>query len=41
MNKSTSVAKQENATWILNLKKGVYRYSSDGSSKRKGTFRVT
>ena len=41
LNKSTSVAKQENATWILNLKKGVYRYSSDGSSKRKGTFRVT
>lgn len=41
VNKSTSVAKQENATWILNLKKGVYRYSSDGSSKRKGTFRVT
>ena len=38
--KSTSVAKQENATWILELKKGVYQYSSDGSSKRKGTFRV-
>ncbi len=41
VNRSTSVAKQENATWILNLKKGVYQYSSDGSSKRKGTFRVT
>ncbi len=41
LNRSTSVAKKENATWILNLKKGVYQYSSDGSSKRKGTFRVT
>jgi hypothetical protein len=41
LNKSASVAKQENATWILSLKKGVYRYSSDGSSKKKGTFRVT
>lgn len=41
VNRSTSVAKRENATWILTLKKGVYRYSSDGSSKRKGSFRVT
>ena len=40
VNRSTSVAKQENATWIVSLKKGVYRYSSDGSSKKKGTFRV-
>ena len=40
MNRSTSVAKQEQATWILNLKKGVYRYASDGSSKKRGTFRV-
>ena len=41
LNRSTSVAKKENATWILALKKGVYQYSSDGSSKKKGTFRVT
>ena len=41
LSKSTSVAKKETATWILTLKKGVYRYSSDGSSKRKGSFRVT
>ncbi len=40
VNKSTSVAKKEQATWILTLKKGVYRYSSDGSSKKEGTFRV-
>ena len=40
VNRSTSVAKRESATWILDLKKGVYRYSSDGSSKKKGTFRV-
>ena len=40
VNRSTAVAKKENATWILTLKKGVYRYSSDGSSKKKGTFRV-
>jgi NitT/TauT family transport system substrate-binding protein len=41
VNRSTSVAKKENATWILTLAKGVYRYSSDGSSKRKTVFRVT
>jgi NitT/TauT family transport system substrate-binding protein len=40
VNRATSVAKRQNATWILNLKKGVYRYSSDGSSKRKGALRV-
>jgi NitT/TauT family transport system substrate-binding protein len=40
VNRSTSVAKREQATWIVTLKKGVYRYSSDGSSKRKGAFRV-
>ena len=40
LSKATSVAKKENATWILTLRKGVYRYSSDGSSKRKTTFRV-
>ena len=40
VNRSTNVTKRENATWILTLRKGVYRYSSDGSSKRKGTFRV-
>ena len=39
--KSTSVSKKEEVTWTLNLKKGVYGYSSDGSSKRKGSFRVT
>ena len=38
--KSTSVSKKEEVTWTLNLKKGVYGYSSDGSSKRKGSFRV-
>lgn len=41
LNRSTSVAKQQNATWTVTLKKGVYRFSSDGSSKRKGSFRVT
>jgi NitT/TauT family transport system substrate-binding protein len=41
VNKTTSVAKREDATWIVTLKKGVYRFSSDGSSKKKGTFRVT
>jgi len=41
VDRSTSVAKKQNATWIIDLKKGVYRYSSDGSSKKKGTFRVT
>jgi NitT/TauT family transport system substrate-binding protein len=40
VNRSTSVAKRENATWTLNLKKGVYQYTSDGSSKKKGAFRV-
>jgi hypothetical protein len=40
VNRSTSVAKKENATWILTLTKGVYRYSSDGSTKRKTAFRV-
>ena len=40
VNRSTSVGKQEQATWILSLKKGVYRYASDGSSKKRGTFRV-
>jgi hypothetical protein len=41
VNRSTSVPKRENATWILTLKKGVYRYSSDGAAKRKGSFRVS
>jgi hypothetical protein len=40
VNKTTSVARRQNATWVLTLRKGVYRYSSDGSTKRKGTFRV-
>ena len=40
LNKSTSVPKKEAATWVVTLKKGVYRYSSEGSSKRKGSFRV-
>jgi len=34
-------AQEEAATWLLNLKKGVYRYSPDGSSKRNGSFKVT
>jgi NitT/TauT family transport system substrate-binding protein len=41
LNKSTSVPKKQAATWVVTLKKGVYRYSSEGSSKRKGSFRVT
>lgn len=41
VNKSTSVPKKQAATWVVTLKKGVYRYSSEGSSKRKGSFRVT
>jgi len=41
VDKATSVAKKQNATWTLTLKKGAYRYSSDGSSKRRGTFRIT
>ena len=40
VNRSTSVAKQETATWILTLRKGMYRYSSDGAAKRTRTFRV-
>jgi hypothetical protein len=40
VNRATNVAKRQNATWILDLKKGVYRYSSDGSTKRKAVFRV-
>jgi NitT/TauT family transport system substrate-binding protein len=40
VNKSTSVPKRGNATWILTLKKGTYRYSSDGSSKTNGSFTV-
>jgi NitT/TauT family transport system substrate-binding protein len=40
VNKSTSVPKKGNATWILTLKKGTYRYSSDGSSKTSGSFTV-
>ena len=40
VNKSTGVAQRQNATWILNLRKGVYRYLSDGSTRRKGSFRV-
>jgi hypothetical protein len=34
------VAKKQQATWTITLKKGVYRFSSDGSSKKKGTFKV-
>jgi NitT/TauT family transport system substrate-binding protein len=41
LDKSTSVPKKQTATWVVTLKKGVYRYSSEGSSKRKGSFRVT
>ncbi len=41
VNKSTAVAKREDATWIVTLTKGVYRYSSDGSSKKRGSFRVS
>ena len=40
VNKSTGVRQRQNATWILNLRKGLYRYLSDGSTKRKGSFRV-
>ena len=40
VNRATSVAKSETATWILTLAKGVYRYSSDGSSKTKAAFKV-
>ncbi len=41
VDRSTSVAKKQTVTWTLNLKRGVYRYSSDGTSKRRGSFRVT
>jgi hypothetical protein len=40
LDRSTSVAKKENATWIVTLKRGVYRYSSDGSTKKQRTYRV-
>ena len=40
VNKSTGVAQRENATWILNLRKGIYRFASDGRTERKGAFRV-
>jgi hypothetical protein len=39
-NRSTGVAKQENATWIVSLTKGVYTYSSDGRAKKKRVVRV-
>jgi NitT/TauT family transport system substrate-binding protein len=41
VDRSTSVKKKQTITWTLSLRKGVYRYSSDGGSKRKGSFRVT
>ena len=41
VDKATSVPKKEAATWVITLAKGVYGYSSGGSSKRKGSFRVT
>jgi NitT/TauT family transport system substrate-binding protein len=41
VNRATGVKARQTVTWTLRLKKGVYRYSSDGSSKRKGSFRVT
>jgi len=41
VDKSTSVPKRQGITWTISLKKGAYAYTSDGSSKRKGSFRVT
>jgi NitT/TauT family transport system substrate-binding protein len=41
VDKSTAVGKTQTITWTLALKKGVYRFASDGSTKRKGSFRVT
>ena len=41
VNRSTSVAKTQTATWTVTLKKGLYRFSSDGTSKRRGSFRIT
>jgi NitT/TauT family transport system substrate-binding protein len=41
LDKSTSVKKKQTVTWTIRLKKGTYTFSSDGSSKRKGSFRVT
>ena len=41
VNRSTSVPRPQNATWIVTLKKGVYRYSSDGRSKKARIVRVT
>jgi hypothetical protein len=40
VDRSTSVVKKQQATWTITLKKGVYRFSSNGSSKKAGTFRV-
>ena len=40
VDRSTSVPKKQQATWTITLKKGVYRFASDGSSKKKGSFRV-
>jgi hypothetical protein len=40
VDRSTSVAKKQQATWTITLKKGVYRFASDGSSKKKGSFKV-
>jgi NitT/TauT family transport system substrate-binding protein len=40
VNRLTSVAKKQSATWTLTLKKGTYRFRSDGSSKKKGSFKV-
>jgi NitT/TauT family transport system substrate-binding protein len=41
VDRSTSVKRKQTVTWTLTLKKGVYQFSSDGSAKRKGSFRVT
>jgi len=41
VDKSTSVKRTQTITWTITLKKGLYRFSSDGSSKRRGSFRIT
>jgi len=41
LDRKTPVGGRQAITWMVTLKKGVYRYSSDGSSKRKGSFTVS
>jgi hypothetical protein len=40
VNKKTSVAKKQTATWKVKFKKGTYRFFSDAHASKKGTFKA-